>query len=106
MTATKWEHVNNWRDAERYRLGPGEPCFLDADPRRVYWVVGVLADDELEAVALAAIDDRDLVAPTDAAGIVEAVNDGRLSTVRICRDRALPLPAGVWREIDRDEVRR
>ena len=106
MTATKWDHVNNWRDAARYRLGPGEPCFLDGDPRRVYWVVGVLADDELEAVAHATIDDRDLVAPTDVADIVEAVNDGRLSTVRFSRDRALPLPAGVWSEIDRDEVRR
>ena len=106
MSTRARERVRNLSDATRYRLQPSDPCILDRNPRRPYFVVGVLGGDELEIVAFAAIRDRALVDPDGFEDILDAVNDGRLSTVRCPRERALPLPLAMAREIDRDEVRR
>ena len=104
MSTTARDRVRSFRDAERYRLQPGDACFRDGDLRAVYVVVGVLAGDRVEVVSLRELGDKTIVNPDDLDDVLDAVNDGRLGTYAMDRSRLLPLPASA--DIDIDEVGR
>jgi hypothetical protein len=93
------------RNKQPRPLEVSDLAFADADPRRLYFVTGVFADDELEIVSVAQIEAK-TIRVDEWSAIPDAIANRRLIPRRVDRGRLAALPPEWVDRIDLDEVKR
>lgn len=93
------------RNKQPRPLEVSDLAFADADPRRLYFVTGVLPDGGLEAVSVKQIDSK-TIRVDEWSAIPDAIAHGRLIPKRVDRQRLTALPPEWVDRIDLDEVKR
>jgi len=81
---------------------PGDPCFRGNNPRAVWFVVGILADGGVEAVAWKHIRER-TIRVDGWEDILDGVRGGRLNPYRFREGQLTPYPTAAFESLFGDE---